>query len=62
MLAGDWILLCSDGLYGPVGDPAITLMLSASGSPNEAARNLIDAANQAGGPDNITVVLLEYRD
>jgi protein phosphatase len=57
----DWVLLCSDGLYGPAGDAAIALLLSASASLEEAANNLIVAANQAGGPDNITVVLLEYR-
>ncbi len=62
MLPNDWILLCSDGLYGPVGDAAISLVLTASGSPEAAVHNLVDAANQAGGPDNITVVLLEYRD
>ncbi len=57
----DWVLLCSDGLYGPAGDAAIALLLSASANLEEAANNLITAANQAGGPDNITVVLLEYR-
>jgi protein phosphatase len=57
----DWILLCSDGLYGPAGDGAISLLLSVSASMAEAVDNLILAANQAGGPDNITVVLLEYR-
>lgn len=62
MVHRDWILMCSDGLYGPVGDPRISQVLAAAANPEEAVNSLIDAANQAGGPDNITVVLLEYRD
>lgn len=62
MVHRDWILLCSDGLYGPVGDARIAQLLSEAAGPEEAVHGLIDAANQAGGPDNITVVLLEYRD
>ncbi len=58
----DWIVLCSDGLYGPLGDRSIAQLLAAAGHPEEAVNTLIDAANQAGGPDNITVVLLEYRE
>jgi protein phosphatase len=62
MVDRDRILLCSDGLYGPAGDAAIAQLLAASASPEETASHLIEAANQAGGPDNITVILLEYRD
>ena len=55
---GDQILLCSDGLTEAVADPQITEILSAHPDGNAACTALIDAANDAGGPDNITVVLL----
>jgi serine/threonine protein phosphatase PrpC len=55
---GDQILLCSDGLTEAVADPQITEILSTHPDGNAACTALIDAANDAGGPDNITVVLL----
>ena len=55
---GDQILLCSDGLTGPVSDTRITGLLSSTPDGDAACQALIDAANEAGGPDNITVVLL----
>jgi protein phosphatase len=60
--AGDRLLLCSDGLYNPVGDVGMELMLNASVNSEEALSVLIDSANLAGGPDNITAVLLEYSE
>lgn len=56
--AGDVILLCSDGLTGMVHDPEIERILTSSAHLEEAARRLIDAANAAGGEDNISAVLL----
>lgn len=58
MLPGDQILICSDGLTGPVKEEEITSILSHLSDGAEACQALIDAANAAGGPDNITVVLL----
>lgn len=58
--ASDRLLLCSDGLYNPVGDAGMELILNASTTSDEALSVLIDSANLAGGPDNITAVLLEY--
>jgi PPM family protein phosphatase len=55
---GDQVLLCSDGLTEPVDDDQIAQLLSAEPDGNAACQALIDAANAAGGPDNITVVLL----
>jgi PPM family protein phosphatase len=55
---GDQVLLCSDGLTEPVDDDQIAQLLSAGPDGNAACQALIDAANAAGGPDNITVVLL----
>lgn len=55
---GDQVLLCSDGLTGPVGDDEIRRILTDHPDGDEACAALIAAANTAGGPDNITVVLL----
>lgn len=58
---GDLLLLCSDGLHGSVGDKDIGDVLATHASQLEtAADRLIDAANAAGGPDNVTVVLVRY--
>lgn len=54
--AGDVILLCSDGLTNMVDDSRIRLTL-AGATPREAAKRLVDMANEAGGQDNITVVV-----
>lgn len=55
--AGDIFLLCSDGLYGVVEDDQIAEILRAENAA-EAAEALIEAANRAGGPDNITVQVI----
>lgn len=54
----DQVLLCSDGLTGPVSDEDISAVLTGTDDGDAACQALIDAANAAGGPDNITVVLL----
>lgn len=55
---GDLYLLCSDGLTSMVSDEAIASLLSNSRADlDNAAEKLIDAANKAGGEDNISVVL-----
>ena len=54
---GDRLLLCSDGLNGMVTDSLIGTLLGA-GSPEEAAWSLIEAANSAGGYDNITTLVV----
>jgi protein phosphatase len=58
---GDRILLCSDGLSTPVPDSAITAVLTRAdhGDPGALCTALIEAANAAGGPDNITVVVVD---
>ncbi len=56
----DLFLLCSDGLTSMVSDEEIAdLLVDARASLDEAGKKLIAAANQAGGEDNITVVLFE---
>ncbi len=58
---GDIYLLCSDGLSGMVSDPEMAKILSENLDDLEAAADrLIDAANAAGGLDNVTVVLARY--
>lgn len=54
---GDRFLLCSDGLNGMLPDEQIAEVL-AGATPESCARQLIDRANQAGGTDNITVILV----
>ena len=58
--AGDQVLLCSDGLTEMVPEEAIGLILQAAAEPEEACRSLVNQANEAGGKDNITVVLARY--
>lgn len=59
--AGDTFLLCSDGLTGPLSDPEILAVLQDADDLDAAARALVDAANAAGGPDNITVGLVRAK-
>jgi protein phosphatase len=54
---GDAILLCSDGLSNQVSAKEIAQILNES-SPEQATGELVDLANQYGGPDNITVIVL----
>jgi len=60
---GDLALLCSDGLHGMINDQKILEVLSpAPDSLEEAAAQLIEAANEAGGKDNVSVVLVRYSE
>jgi len=56
---GEKLLLCSDGLWGCVEDATMANVLNNGRSLSENAQELIDLALQAGGPDNITCVLIE---
>ncbi len=56
----DQLLLCSDGLTDRLSDDDICRVLGASAGVDEVCRRLVDAANQAGGDDNITVALLKF--
>lgn len=57
---GDILLLCSDGLSSEVPDTQIARILATCATPKEACEKLVDAALEAGGSDNITVVVLHY--
>jgi PPM family protein phosphatase len=54
---GDVILLCTDGLSGPVEDDEILGIVDTTTGLQDAAAALVERANAAGGPDNVTVVL-----
>ncbi len=56
---GDRLLLCSDGLSSVVSDDQLANLIGADRPLATICATLIDAANDAGGPDNITVVLLQ---
>lgn len=59
-VANDIVLLCSDGLAGPVSDEQILQVILGSPDITTAAQRLIDTANENGGPDNITAVLTRW--
>lgn len=54
----DVLILCSDGLTRMVPEPEIAGVLQAETNPTRAAEELISLANERGGPDNITVVVV----
>jgi len=58
--SGDIYLLCSDGLSGPVTDDKIAEVANANNDLKAACQKLIEAANENGGPDNITVVICKW--
>ena len=55
---GDLILMCSDGLYGYVGENEIRSILRRHKDLEACASQLVDAANREGGKDNVTVILI----
>jgi protein phosphatase len=56
---GDQFLLCSDGLVAVVPDDRIRETLASAGTADAACQVLVDAANKGGGPDNITVLVVQ---
>ena len=70
LVPGDVMVLCSDGLTGPVEDDRIADMLETIDTPTvdtedrvgDISARLVEAANAAGGPDNITVVVLSFEE
>jgi PPM family protein phosphatase len=59
---GSRLLLCSDGLWGMLADSIIQAVLASARSPQDACQELIAAANEAGGRDNITAIVVEGAD
>ena len=62
VLDGDLFLLCSDGLHDMLSDDTIAALLMAIPDLPTAAQALLDAANEAGGRDNISVILVKCDD
>lgn len=60
--AGDVVLVCSDGLFGPVPDEAIATIMTRESDLGRLAKRLVAEANQRGGPDNVTVILMRVND
>ena len=60
-MIGDTIILCTDGLYGEIGDEGILKVCGSSITMHQMAKSLIDAANRAGGRDNITAVCIRIQ-
>ncbi len=58
-VAGDRFLLCSDGLTGMVGDDEIVDLLKSDSSIEKVVRTLVDLANEHGGVDNVTAIIVE---
>ena len=56
---GDRVLLCSDGLHGLVGDPALAVLMAEPHTVAESVMLLVTAARAAGGSDNITAIVLD---
>ncbi|HYU79632.1 MAG TPA: protein phosphatase 2C domain-containing protein, partial [Vicinamibacterales bacterium] len=57
---GDRLLLCSDGLTETVTNEAIAATLDAEPTPEAAAKTLLGQANDAGGRDNITILIVRF--
>ncbi len=55
-----YLLICSDGLWGSINDSEMFQIVKSAKNPSIACKNLVDAANNAGGPDNISVILVQY--
>ena len=56
---GDRVILCSDGLWEMVVDEEIRRIVEQAHSPQQACDALVEAANRAGGEDNIAVIVVE---
>jgi serine/threonine protein phosphatase PrpC len=59
LAAGDRLLICSDGLSSVVPNEEIHALIASGSSADAVSAALIEAANEAGGPDNITVVIVD---
>jgi serine/threonine protein phosphatase PrpC len=58
LIARDVLLICSDGLTRMVTEPEIAGTLQAETDPQQAAEKLVQLANENGGADNITVIVV----
>ncbi len=61
-VVGDRYLICSDGLSGPVSDDSIAATMREYPDPDQCAERLVQLALRGGGPDNITVIVVDVTD
>jgi serine/threonine protein phosphatase PrpC len=61
-MTGDRLMLCSDGIHGVVPHSVIQELLGARDSVEHSVQCLVSLANDEGGPDNISCILIEYSD
>jgi len=61
-VVGDRYLICSDGLFNEIDDNRVAAVLRRLAEPAEAAKELVRLANEAGGRDNITCVVVDVVD
>jgi protein phosphatase len=54
-----YLMMCSDGLWGVINDKDLHRLIVDAPNLHRACQNMVEAANAAGGPDNITVVLVQ---
>ncbi len=57
-----YLVICSDGLWGLVSDSKMVEIILTAASPQQACQELLETANAAGGPDNISVIIIEIPD
>jgi len=57
-----YLLICSDGLWGVVPERELFNIITTAPNPQMACQTMIDAANEAGGPDNISAILVKLPD
>ena len=57
-----YLLICSDGLWGVVPEKELGMIIKNSPTIHEACQSMVNAANEAGGPDNITAILVRLPD
>ncbi len=55
-----YLMVCSDGLWGVLPEDDLLKIVQQSSNPTEACHQLVEAANDAGGPDNISVILVQF--
>jgi len=60
VMPGSWLLLCTDGLWGVISEEEITNIVSGASEPQMACEKLVRTANEAGGPDNVTAIIIKF--